>query len=118
MNNIISEKQRQYIIDNFEKGSIDFIAKHIGVNNKKVYDIARRAGLRRNRPENRTKVYKTDVSINPDNLEIPRVPENLIPYRVDKRTIILIPAGEDPTKRIKRFLQRLQASHNTSRTEK
>lgn len=116
MNNTISDKQRQYILDNFERCSVEFIAKQIDVKPKKVYDVARRAGLKRNRPENKAKIYKVDATVNPDTIQ-PAVSQDMIPYRVDKKTVILIPAGEDPRKRIKRFLDRLQSSRNTSRTE-
>jgi hypothetical protein len=98
-----------FIKENYTKYKASFIAQKLGITTDDVYKIVRQQGLKKHKKDTAPRKPKQDIQVNPTQ-EIPAPPAHdgeLIPLRIDARTIILIPPDVDPEKRRAEFLRKI-----------
>lgn len=99
------EEQKDYIRANYKKLTGQFMAKMLGLDPNVVYSMIHSMGLKKQVPAKITSKPKLDAWQNGIG-EIPEDTKGKIPLRINSRTIILIPEGVDPVKRMKEFLEK------------
>lgn len=107
------QEQMDYIRQHYKKLTGKFMAKMLGLDPNEVYSMIHSMGLKKQEPAKITSKPKPDVWQNSSD-KIQEDVKGKIPLRINARTIILIPEGADPIKRMKEFLEKTNGKSSKS----
>jgi hypothetical protein len=101
-----------FIKENYQKHNASSIAKKLDITTYDVYKIVRQQGLKKYKKDTAPRKLKPDIQVNPtQEIHAPRNHDGeLIPLRIDQRTVILIPASTNPNERKKKYLENIKKS--------